>query len=48
MYPFLHLDVDSLGVEFFEFPVDCGCKSLFGYVASKDFLPFCGLSLESG
>jgi hypothetical protein len=35
-------------LSFFEFPVDSGYYSLIRQVAGTDFLPFCGLSLESG
>jgi hypothetical protein len=42
LHPFLYWDVDYLGVEFFEFPVDSGCWSFIGY----ESLPFCGLCLK--
>jgi hypothetical protein len=37
MCPFLHWGVDSLGAEFFEFPVDSGYQSLVRWVAGKIF-----------
>jgi hypothetical protein len=37
MCSFLHWLIDSLGVKFFEVPVDSGCKSLIRWIADKDF-----------
>jgi hypothetical protein len=45
--PFLYRVVDFWGVEFFELPVDSGYQSLTRWIAGKDCLLFCRLSLKS-